>query len=409
MQQIGIQDKVLANQLLDRMADRDYRGLDPSIVIHAPRRRRLESILTQTPFVNRVLMSIASRTFFYGGHRVNAMLDVPVKRFAKGMALCVSAYAAMLNECDETDAQSIRNRVGHLFSLIESKRLASGLWAHDCDYAIQGVPVTTRTPNLVTSAFVANGYWDWWQASGSQKYKESFVDIAKRMLDIFPAKQDGETLCFMYTPVTEYHVHNANLLMAEVLAKWQSIDDCANQEGTIKKSLIYSLNDFRESAGFPYAGPPSRNHTADNYHTGYVLRSLDAVQRFLPDLAAESNVFETIRVGIEFYLKSFIKNKYVWFGEYRMIESHSLAESIIFFKVFARFISSPDRKRLVQAIQNTASRLWNDNYFINNTKFLPLGIRLSDQTDMIRWSQAWMAYALAFMNIYPYEKLVGEQ
>jgi len=51
---------------------------------------------------------------------------------------------------------------------------------------------------------------------------------------------------------------------------------------------------------------------------------------------------------------------------------------------------------MVKAMENSFIRLWdkNEKYFYNNIKVL-LMLKVYDKTDMIRWSNSWMLYAIS--------------
>jgi hypothetical protein len=322
------------------------------------------------------------------------------RRFAKGLALTLSALAYLYSQASREKRKDLLSRALHLSTLIEEKRLpGQSLWAHDCDYRIHNIAVTTQTPNLVTTAFVAKSFWDWWCATGMSLYRERFLQTVEDTVQVFPVEPYDHAACFMYTPNTRYYVHNANLLASELLAKRFSSEKREEDLRLIEMTVTYSLEDFRRSGSFPYAGPPTENPTFDNFHTGYVLRSLKDIARCVPELANELGIQDILRNGIAFYLSKFVRKGQIWHnGSARTTETHSLAEAILIHKELGHLLTTEQKGELGYAIGTTANRLWrsDEGYFINNIKHLPFGLGcLEDRTDMIRWSQAWMVYALA--------------
>jgi hypothetical protein len=396
----GLKDREVISVLLERMERADYVGLDWSTISYNPTLLRIVGMGQSIPVFSRLWPLLVRRIEYYSGHRIHWLLRPSSCRFAKGLALVLSACAHLYSQASQEERTELLTRANHIGTLIEEKRLPNRiLWAHDYDYLIHNIVITTQTPNLVTTAFVAQSFWDWWRAAGVLSYKRRFLEIVEDMVRVFPVQPHDHTACFMYTPNTQYHVHNANLLASELLAKRFSIEKDEEYIKLIEMTVTYSLDDFRESGSFPYAGPPTENPAFDNIHTGYVLRSLNDIARCIPELADRLGIQETLRKGILFYLEKFVREGRVWRdGSARIMETHSLAEAILVHKELGHLLTSEQKEKLGYAIITTARRLWRSDkkYFINNVKRLPFGLGcLEDRTDMIRWSQAWMVYALS--------------
>src|SRR5690606_18483622 len=142
----------------------------------------------------------------------------------------------------------------------------------------------TETPNLITTAFVANAFFDLYLKTSDEKYKTFVIKIVNDLIEAIPYKTAGQgEICFMYTPVTDYHVHNANLLYCEMLAKKCYLEGSYSQNliKLIESALRYSLRDFENKKNYPYAGEPTPNDSVDNYHTGYLIRSLSEIDRLV--------------------------------------------------------------------------------------------------------------------------------
>lgn len=384
--------------LIKRMERKNYSGLDPSTVRYNPRLLQVLNFGDSNPLLSRIWRSIIYRSVFYLGHRTNRFLEPNECSFVKGLALMLSALAHIYVSSTK-EKEVIIKKILRIESLIQEKQLFNQyLWAHDCDYKIQNTPVTTKTPNLITTAFVAKSYWDLWCATDSEVYKDKFLTIVDNMVNTFPCQSFGGKVCFMYTPNTKYFVHNANLLMNELLGKSQYVTKNGKYIDLMIRSISYSCDDYKKTNSFYYAGPPTQNKTIDNYHTGYILRSLNSIKKFVPELAARLDIDIFLKNGIEFYYNKFLNRGKIWRDTGNVIETHSLAESILFAKEFAYELTKEQSKNIYQAINNTFKELWDadEEYFINKIIYLPFGWKIKDKTDMIRWSQSWMVYALSY-------------
>lgn len=399
MSRLDMDDDQVAYTLLEHMRRQGYAGLDKSTVNHNPRLQRVMGLFGQGSWAARGWRSLVARSARLAGHRLHPLLRPEKRVFAKGLALAVSAYSHLLLRAGVEKRAEIREEVARLFELLEAKRLSPGhVWAHDYPYRLYDAEATLETPNLVTTAFVALAAWDWWCNGGDGSARELFLNIVRDIKHVFPQREQGDGLCFMYVPSSNYHVHNANLLAAELTARAYAVTGATEDREIVRRALTYTLADFRRTGSFPYAGPPTANPAIDNYHTGYVLRSLHSIAGSIPELSQEFDIDEVLTKGLRFYVGRFAGPIGVRFAARGPLESHGLAEAILMHKEFEGAFDPADRERLGAAIRKTAAVLWDarEQRFLYTATPLPLGMgMLLDRTDFVRWSQAWMAYALA--------------
>lgn len=386
-------EKVRA-EVLERMIETSFCGYDPSAINFSNRAIKIRSAINKLP--SRVLKKIAnslySRFIYYSGEYAVYLLRPKKAVYSKGLALILSGLAYDDGQNEEL--------IDLIVDLVMSKRISGTyLWAHDINYSFPGGSVvTTETPNLVTTAFVANAFYDLYRKTNKVFYKETFNKIVLSLLDSVPYKEiSSEKICFMYTPITDYHVHNANLLYAELLAKKIHLgaNDSDHLRRLVERALNYSLSDFRETDTYPYAGPPTRKFAIDNYHTGYLLRSLNEIDHLI-GATLKVDLNEEIQRLLNFYLRRFVLDGYIVRDQERTIQSHSLAESILVYKIFAQRIDAKNRKAMLNAIFQTMDVLYDSSRhcFINNAKMIGK-VFLKDRTEMVRWSNAWMFYSLS--------------
>ncbi len=375
--------KAVLPQLLADMRDSNFLGIDPSSI----------KFDKKVVFVNGVISKMPN--VFFGGDISAKIISPRHLVFSKGLGLVLSGLAQKKRlSAEDSDV------IEEIAVLLEGKKISGkSIWAHDIDYSFPGGKVvTTSTPNLVTSAFVANGFFDLFVAHSSMAHLSKFNSIVEDLMSVIPFKVIAEEeICYMYTPVTGYHVHNANLLFAELLSKYLSVNNIEDDElkAKVQHAVNYTLNHFAQTGTFPYGGPPTANDSIDNYHTGYVLRSLNAIHRYAPEIF-DGNVFLTWREKLlNFYVTNFVGH-FVVRDKTGLLETHSLAESIIILSEFKSHLSELQISSPENAIGHTKKILWCEieGYFINNIKCL-WGIRLKDKTKMIRWSSSWMFYALS--------------
>lgn len=392
------------NDLYNHTKKCKYKGLDPSIL------KFDNKILRISNLINKIKPSIIKKIFLYAFFQIQnfcnplfvRLIKPEKKYYTKGLALIISALAHFNYDNYKGDIQ-------YLIDIILSLKLGNKfVWAHNVDYFFNDrTKITTNTPNLITTYFVGNALFETYIISENIKFLNLFNNIVKDMLTTFPYKEyNNDSICFMYTPNSDYYVHNANILFSELLIKYLYINNIndSNIIELVNKSLNYSLRDFDNSNSFPYAGPPTRNNTIDNYHTGYVLRGLFCICKYGNKFLDDEKIKKHIKKGIDIYLNYFV-HKYIYKIKKGFIlstlESHSLAESILIYLELNQYLTEIQKIKLLNSINNTLIKLWDNKnqYFYNNCKIL-LGLKIYDKTDMIRWSNSWMLYALSKLIKY---------
>ena len=248
------------------------------------------------------------------------------------------------------------------------------------------------TPSGVVTSQVAHAFIDAYEILHEKRY----LDIAKSCCSfiLHDLKKDiinSESLCFSYTPIDTYHVHNANLWAASVLIRmWSHSHDVIYKE-TALKAYKYTLNNQNSDGSWIYWGPPDKyNAVIDNYHTGFVLECLNTARRVLGD---EWMWEDALQKGLDYYMT----NLFLDDGTPRLMDNatypidiHSCAQAMITFSELSDF--DFQLKEMTQKVADWSIVNMQDSsgYFYyrkykNRTNTMPY----------IRWGQAWMLRAMS--------------
>jgi len=380
------------NNLLFYFKIHNHEGLDPSSITNST--KFLTLTYSKYYLIARLKTSFYSRLFNFLGHRVLFIFE-PIENLSFTKGICLYLMAKLNMDDFNTDDFNLLNE-------LDKKRIqGTSLFAHDVEYCIRSKTITKSTPNVVTTYFVADLYFQLYMKYKNSEYQIYFKDVVENLVATIPYFEKSATeICFQYTTVSKYHVHNANLFFAELLVKY--IYMYKNNENTTKykkliiRSLNYSLNDFKKTSTYFYAGEETRNTQIDNYHTGYVLRSMEQIKKYGSDYINIQNLDVEIGKLLSFYLNNFIINgKYIYKYKLKTVEAHSLAESILIFSIFRDRIPEKTLHDYLNKIYKSINLLYHGGKFINKaTTFLGIPI-IKDKLDYIRWSQAWMFYSIA--------------
>ncbi|MBC7095436.1 hypothetical protein [Thermococcus sp.] len=267
-------------------------------------------------------------------------------------------------------------------------------WGYPFDWQSR-VFIPKYTPSGVVTSVVAHAFIDAYEVLGEKKYLEIAKSTAKFFMnDLNVDHIDDETICFSYTPLDRFHVHNANLWVASVLARlWKYWKEDTLLDFALK-AVNYTVSDQNKDGSWYYWGPPDKRlYVIDNYHTGFVLETLNIIRKIL----GESFTYEqNLRKGLEYY----IRNLFLPDGTPKMtpssvypIDIHSAAQGIITCSELSEL--NPSCKKLGEKIALWTIRNMqdpNEGYFYY--RIYPNRI---DRTPYIRWGQAWMLRALSYL------------
>jgi len=387
-------------QTWDLIQDKDFTGFDPGSM----RSERYERFLIKGAHpIARIWNAIFHRSFQMAGYAGLKAFNLPAITSTKAVALCASGFASLARAfpCAYFSQQGL----ALLERLEELRHPDMEVWLVDFTYRIQGDQISLERPGLINSLFAAEAFWDWFQITGDHRWRNIFVNLGERLVGLIPRIENDDSCCFTYNPATEYYVHNANMLMAALLARTSHLSGGdVSLEQLVRKCLNYTLQDIERTHSVPYAGPPTNNDSVDNYHTGYILRSLEIVRKYAPSEADSERIDRALYFLLDFYLKHFIDEYGVYkYPDRRIIQTHSLAEALLVYVKFHSFAPESFGKRgFASGVRTAFGLLWDDRrgYFINEIKKLPFGFQRRNVTPMVRWSWSWMFFAMANMLEY---------
>ncbi len=255
------------------------------------------------------------------------------------------------------------------------------------------------TPSAVVTSICGDAFWNFYKFTNDSKYLDVCESICRFFTRDFNVDYiDDNKICFSYTPLDRFHVHNANLFVAEFLIRVgkESNNDEFKQYGT--KALNYTLDAQNEDGSFYYWAlsdkdvyniPDSSLKNIDHYHTGFVLRRLHSIYSNTNEL----RVLDALSKGYQFYKDNLFKDGTIPKlnpNSTYPINIHCCAEAILCMSTLSKVF--PDateyaRNAFLWTEKNMQDR---DGHF-----YYLKTARRTDKMPYIRWGQAWMLRALA--------------
>jgi hypothetical protein len=320
---------------------------------------------------------------------VRSLARVPAERNAKGIALFALAQIANYRRTrKEADGAQAREFLSGLLSM-KIDGYSGACWGYNFDWQSRNFFAPRDTPTIVPTAFAARAFIE-----AGRDLDSEYIEAARSVCDFIardlPRTVDtANEVCFSYAPNSDTRIFNASLLAAEVLASVGKLTGEIKLLELAERATRYVVNNQRSNGSW-YYGTDQKQAWIDNFHTAYILFSLkriigisSAKQEFEPALARGYQFWKTNFFLAEGWPKYYDDDPYP-------ADAHAAASAIVTFLECRDF----DREALTLA-QTGAS--WTIRNLRDSRGFFYYHPRrfYTVRKPYMRWTQAWMLYALA--------------
>ena len=368
--------------LLDSWVDRNgYEGYDPYDILSIKVFRIFQKN-RYTTFGLKMLLDI----FPFGFRR---LFRIQKGINPKAMALFANSYLNLYGVF--RDEKYKDKAVFCLNWLIEnpSKGYSGYCWGYPFDWQSR-VFIPKGTPSCVVTSIAAHAFLDAYEILSDEKYLEIAKSCCEFILrDLNIDEVDGNRICFSYTPVDNFHVHNANLFCASILYRIGDIKGDEIYKRMAKKAVNYTISEQNEDGSWYYFGYPETVRGAiDNYHTGFILRNLFRVYK----ITKEEELMRCIYKGLGFYIENLFEDQIPKFHHNITypIDIHACAESILCLSILSEIYPKAMEMAENVAVWTIENMQSTDGYFYYRKYRL-----YTSKIPYMRWGQAWMLYALS--------------
>jgi hypothetical protein len=384
---------------------RDYSGHDPFDALNS-------RLFQSTPLVRSRLARLAwTQVFKRSPVNLRAVARVPVGRNSKGTALfalaALSRFRVTRSEEDRSEARQLLDDL--LAARIETRSGAA--WGYNFDWQGRAFYAPKGTPTVVPTAFAVRALTDAIVTLNTSQEDDTLSNDVWEYLtaathacrfileDLNRADESDEEVCFSYTPLDHTRVFNASLLAGEALASVGAITGPRQWTVYALRAARHVVRRQRADGSWAY-GADSYQSWSDNFHTAFVLTSLARILRACESqleaqAATRDEIRRAITRGYAFWRSSFFLAD-GWPKYYHQsshpADAHSAGAGLVAL-VELRDIE-PDALELARRVAGwTLRELYDPRGFFYYQKRRLHTVR----TPYMRWSQAWMMYALARM------------
>jgi hypothetical protein len=363
---------------------RDYAGHDPfdglnsSVFQATPLKNWRTARLSWVQFVKRFPFNLRPWLGIQPGHN------------AKGLALFA---LARVSEFRRSRTEQAEKEARYLLDKLTASRIngyAGACWGYNFGWQGRAFYAPLGTPTIVPTAFAARAFIE-----AADVLDETYMRQARSVCDfILGNLRETETgddeVCWSYSPLDRTRVLNASLLAAEVLGVVGTQRGEPELQEWARRGVNYVLNRQWADGSWPYGGDSYQGWT-DNFHTAFILSSLVRLREAIGD--TDGRIADSIRRGYEFWNTHFFSPdgwpKY-YHDKIYPADTHSTGAAVAVLLELTEF--DPDATRHATHLAKWAlanMRSPDGSFYYQKHQ------SYTNKIPYMRWSQAWMMYALA--------------
>ncbi|MEA3286946.1 MAG: hypothetical protein U9Q77_06180 [Candidatus Marinimicrobia bacterium] len=263
-------------------------------------------------------------------------------------------------------------------------------WGYPFDWQSK-ILIPAGTPSVVVTVLVGEAFLTYKEITNSSEYDDVIKGISKFITHGLNVSTREAGICFSYTPLDNYLVHNANMFAAYYLIRTGIKYDNVDWVFKGKAALMFTLSEQQHDGGFTYWGKEIAPPFIDNFHTGYVLRMLHRINKLDPML----EISKAIELGVEYYINRLFRNNFPLraLNSIYPIDIHTVNEILLVYSELEEYRTKlePTFKKtldyLLCSMQGPVGVFHYRHYFLFKVK-----------TPFFRWSQAWTYLSLATLR-----------
>ncbi len=312
------------------------------------------------------------------------------KNNPKALALFISGLLNMARVYALEEYADQAQKRYRLLQSLRSPNYSGNGWGYDFPWQARAFYVPAFKPNMVVSTFVGHALLDLFEYFDKATFLNEAAGISEFILTHGILSETADNLCFRYIPGEDAIIHNANLLGAGFLSRLYDFTGEEALKEKAQKAVRFSVQAQRKDGAWVY-GNRGHHQWVDNFHTGYNLLSIYRYQTCCRDLQFE----RALSRGINYHLRHhFTKELLPKFSDTRLypLDIHCYSQAILTALTLRDYWPDPQHFT-AQMIHHAIERMFDPSkgyFYYQQHKFY------TNKIAYIRWSQAWMFYALSF-------------
>ena len=350
-----------------------------------------------SPFLR--LLSARSRflrsAFVFGTSRmpvnIRPLLGVCKKQNPKGLALFARAY---LNLFELTGENRFKQQAVELLEMLlrvsQIHRFSGHCWGYDHPWQNIAFYIPAYEPNCVVTCAAGQAFLQAYRLFGDDEFLSIAKSVSAFLLkDLRQIEVGPQMRCCSYDLHSGWRVINVSAFASAYLAQIFKLTGDQNCQSASMEMMRWVISQKTNYHAWYYTDPPDASRiTHDNYHTGFVLDSIQEYLEVFPDAQIE----KAWRGGLEFYVQHLFTEDFApkWMHDRTFPHDiHGAAQGII---TFARAKDGEYLNKAHSVLDWTLKNMYQPR---QRRFFYQKGKYWTKRFTLMRWCQGWMCYAIS--------------
>lgn len=360
-----------------------YMGWDPFDGLNS----RLFQALPFIPH-NRLARLIWIQAFKRSPVNFRKITEVDKGYNSKGLGLFLSGYCRLYQTTLDNQYLSKINFFTEKLFELQNRSYSGACWGYNFDWQARAFFQPKNTPTVVASVYVASALLDAYDIVKDEKLLRVARSTGDFILKDLNRTYDGkQNFSFSYSPMDKSVVYNASLLGSRLLARLYHYtrEDILVREA--KSSVDFCVEHQNDDGSWGYGLLPF-HQWVDNFHTGFNLECISDYMKFTEDRSYQASLDK----GFYYYLHTFFTKEGIpkyYNNSVYPVDIHSPAQFVITLSKLGKF--QEQKPVLDKVLKWVLENMQSDKgyFYYQKKKYFTIKI------PYIRWTQAWMFYALS--------------
>jgi hypothetical protein len=273
---------------------------------------------------------------------------------------------------------------------LKSNGYSGNCWGYNFDWQARRLFLFPKyAPTVVATAFIVYALLDAYEVTMDKQFLDLAVSSAEFVKNDLHRTKKETGFLFSYSSYKGNNtVYNASLLGSKLLARIYFYTKNEEYKELAHQSVLACVKAQNDDGSWVYGELPTQ-HWIDSFHTGYNIEAIYEYQKY-----TNTNEFDiAIKKGTEYYLNNFFLDngtpKYYNNKTYP-IDIHSPAQFIV---TMCKLDLFKGQQKLIDKVL-----YWTINNMQDKKGYFYYQIKkgISSKIPYMRWSQAWMMYAMSF-------------
>jgi len=361
----------------------NFKGYDPYDTLNSPLRFKLFGQLTAV-----LALQFQKRNPV----NIRPLLGIKKEHNPKALGLFLYSYCKLQKL---EPGKNYTAQINYLFTELQNnytKGFNGYCWGYNFDWASSNKYIARYSPNIVVTAFVAKGIYEYYKLMQNKEALTILESIGDFILKDLPITEFEDGICFSYTTLGVDNCYNASLLAALVLAQLYELTQKESYKDFALKAVDFVISKQHADGHWNYSiNEQGKERVQIDFHQGYVIDCIADVMYY-----TNTNIEKyknAIAKGTAYYrVQQFFENGQ---SKWRLpkiypVEIHNQSQGIITFcrtEQYANFAET--------VADYTVDNMQDKKGFFYYRKLK----YFTHKIPYMRWSQAWMFTALTELTI----------